>query len=281
MPPVRRDGTLYVDSVWIKDANPGEAVRRRCDELWLVWCIGNSNAYRPGFLNEYVHMIELSANGGLFEELGHLQREAAGQLPRLHVIKPEYPLPLDPDFYFGRIDADALVAMGYRDAKTYLARRSEQGVAWDPAATRMRDQPRGVAFSKRLRGSVDGSRVELRVRSDVRDLERFDDRHGAELVGVLDHERLGRGLLARGGSFWLDGRRQVYEVVFDLAGEEVRLEVRGGTARLATNKTGSIRLGLRERLRFLSTIQPSGTDSVAARLRATWRLMRLLRSGRR
>src|SRR5439155_23971506 len=121
MPPVRRDGTLYVDSVWIKDANPGEAVRRRCDELWLVWCIGNSNAYRPGFLNEYVHMIELSANGGLFEELGHLQREAAGPLPRLHVIKPEYPLPLDPDFYFGRIDADALLAMGYRAAEAYPA----------------------------------------------------------------------------------------------------------------------------------------------------------------
>ena len=281
MPPVRRDGTLYVDSVWIKDANPGEAVRRRCDELWLVWCIGNSNAYRPGFLNEYVHMIELSANGGLFEELGHLQREAAGPLPRLHVIKPAYPLPLDTDFYFGRIDADALVAMGYRDAKAYLAGRSEEGIAWDAAATRMRDQPRGVAFSKRLRGSVGGSRVELRVRSDVRDLERFDDRHTAELVGVLDHERLGRGLLARGGRFWLDGRHQVYELVFELAGEVVRLEVRGGAARLATGETGSIRLGLRERLRFLGTIQPSGTNSVAARLRATWRLMRLLRSGRR
>src|SRR5439155_1234647 len=28
MPPVARDGKLFVDSVWIKDANPSEAVRR-------------------------------------------------------------------------------------------------------------------------------------------------------------------------------------------------------------------------------------------------------------
>ena len=249
MPPVERDGRLFVDSVWIKDANPTEAVRRGCDELWLVWCIGNSSAYRPGGFDQYVHMIELSANGGLFEELAHL-RARTDPLPRLHVIKPEFPLPLDPDFYLGRIDADALVATGYRDAKAYLARRPEGGVPWDESATRMRDPALGVAFARRLRG---GS-----VRVDVRDLARFRDEPTAELVGVLDD-----GRIARGGRFRLEGRRRVYEL--DVNGERVLL-----------------RGGIRDAGRFLWTLRATGPYPLHRRLGAVLRFAWLLASpGRR
>jgi predicted acylesterase/phospholipase RssA len=243
MPPVRRGGTLYVDSVWIKDANPGEAVRRGCDELWLVWCIGNSNAYRPGFFNEYVHMIELSANGGLFEELGHLQREATGPLPRLHVIKPEYPLPLDPDFYFGRIDADALIAMGYRDAKRYLDKRRDGGVEWGLGATKMRDQPAGAAFAEKVGG------VEIRV--EIRDAERFfgGERTG-EAVAIVN------GRPAKSGSFALDGRWRTYELVLELD-EHVSFRVRGKPWRL-------------------HSLQSSGTDSLRRRVSIVARLARTL-----
>jgi predicted acylesterase/phospholipase RssA len=249
MPPVERDGRLLVDSVWIKDANPTEAVRRGCDELWLVWCIGNSSTYQPGAFEQYVHMIELSANGGLFEELAHL-RARTDPLPRLHVIKPEFPLPLDPDFYLGRIDADALVATGYRDAKAYLARRPEEGVPWDESATRMRDPALGVAFARRLRG---GS-----VRVDVRDLERFRDEPAAELVGVLDD-----GRIARGGQFRLEGRRRVYEL--EVNGERVLL-----------------RGGLRDAGRFLWTLRATGPYPLRRRLGAVLRFAWLLVSpGRR
>ncbi|MEX0674245.1 MAG: patatin-like phospholipase family protein [Gaiellaceae bacterium] len=249
MPPVQRDGRLFVDSVWIKDANPSEAVRRGCEELWLVWCIGNSSTYRPGAFDQYVHMIELSANGGLFEELAHL-RARTDPLPRLHVIKPEFPLPLDPDFYLGRVDADALVAMGYRDAKAYLARRPEGGVPWDESATRMRDPALGVAFARRLRG---GS-----VRVDVRDLARFRDERTAEAVGVLDD-----GRIARGGQFRLEGRRRVYEL--DVDGDRVILEG-----------------GLRDAVRFLWTLQATGPYPLRRRLAAVLRFGWLLASpGRR
>lgn len=37
MPAVRINGSLYLDAVWIRDANPLEAVRRGADELWIVW----------------------------------------------------------------------------------------------------------------------------------------------------------------------------------------------------------------------------------------------------
>lgn len=245
MPPVERAGRLYVDSVWIKDANPSEAVRRGCEELWLVWCIGNSSAYRPGVFNQYVHMIELSANGALFEELAAL-RGQADPLPRLHVIKPEFPLPLDPDFYLGRIDADALVAAGYRDARAYLARRTEDGVPWNESATRMRDQELGVAYARRLRGA--------RVRADIRDLARFRRERTAELVGVLDD-----GRLAAGGRLCLEGRRQVYELEVD--GERLVLE-------------GS----LRDVPRFLRSLQATGPyplrRRIAAVLRFAWLLLR-------
>src|SRR5690554_1308652 len=55
MPPVLKNGTAYTDAVWIKDANLMEAVRRGANELWLVWCIGNTPPYRAGIFNQYVH----------------------------------------------------------------------------------------------------------------------------------------------------------------------------------------------------------------------------------
>jgi predicted patatin/cPLA2 family phospholipase len=242
MPPVERDGKRYIDSVWIKDANPSEAVRRGADELWLVWCIGNVTTYRPGAFNQYVHMIEMSANGGLFEELAHLRAELGPELPRLHVIKPEYPLPLDPDFYLGRIDANALIAMGYRDAKRYLSDRPAQGVPWDPSATKMRDQRPGAAFVEHVEGA------EIRV--DIRDADRFfaGERTG-EAVAMVN------GRPAKAGSFALDGKWRTYELMLD---EPVSYRVRGN------------------RWHLLRSLQATGTDSVREQLSVYVHMARLL-----
>ena len=72
MPPVRKGNDLYLDSVWIRDANLMEAVRRGAEELWVVWCIGNIGVYKRGAFNQYVHMIEISANGALFGEFDRI-----------------------------------------------------------------------------------------------------------------------------------------------------------------------------------------------------------------
>lgn len=40
--PLRRDGRIWTDAVWVRDANVAEALRRGADEVWLIWCIGNS-----------------------------------------------------------------------------------------------------------------------------------------------------------------------------------------------------------------------------------------------
>jgi hypothetical protein len=240
MPAVERDGKLYLDSVWIKDANPSEAVRRGAEELWLVWCIGNTTTYRPGAFNQYVHMIEMSADGGLNEELVHLRAELGAELPELHVIKPEYPLPLDPDFYLGRIDANALIAMGYRDAKRYLA--SPTPAEWGPSATKMRDPRPGAAFVERVEGA------EIRV--DIRDADRFfgGDRTG-EAVAMVN------GRPAKSGSFALDGKWRTYELMLD---EPVSYRVRG------------------KRWRLLRSLQATGTDSVSKQASIVARLARTL-----
>ena len=126
MPSIQIKKDWYTDAVWIKDANLTEAVNRGAEEIWLVWCIGNTRKYHNGFLNQYVHMIEISANGALFDEITQIHklnslREKDGLKPIvLHVIKPRFSLPLDPDFFLNKIDADTLINMGYADAKQYL-----------------------------------------------------------------------------------------------------------------------------------------------------------------
>ncbi|HEV3002189.1 MAG TPA: patatin-like phospholipase family protein [Solirubrobacteraceae bacterium] len=218
-PAVRRDGRTLVDAVWIKDTNVTEALRRGAEELWLVWCIGNHGVYRDGAFQQYVHMIEIAANGALQGEL-ELVRERG---VRLHVVKPRVPLPLDPDLLFGRIDASTLIAMGYRDACTYLADPPPGGVPADASATRMEDPVPGVAFREHL--VADG--LDLRVGWEVDDLEAFMREPRGTVVGDATHERIGERRPARAGSFSVDAGGEVTaELQFDGLTVEVRRRLR-------------------------------------------------------
>ena len=146
--PLKRDGVTWTDAAWIRDANVTEALRRGAEEVWLVWCVGNSPYWGDGPLEQYVHMIEMSASGGLLTDFAIA--EAAGREFVLHVVKPAHPLPLDPDFYLGRIDALTLMGMGYRDAVAYLSGRSPVGVPADYTCTRMTEPPPGVRWTEKL-----------------------------------------------------------------------------------------------------------------------------------
>lgn len=127
LPAVKINDDWYTDAVWIKDANMTGAVTLGAEEIWLVWCIGNTWNFLDGTFNQYVHMIEISANGGLFTEMAWLQSFNADRIQKglkpidIHIIKPEYALPLDPDFLLHKINADTLIDMGYADTKQYLA----------------------------------------------------------------------------------------------------------------------------------------------------------------
>ena len=236
MPAVPHGDGLWLDAVWIRDANLLEGVRRGSDELWLAWCIGNSGVYRNGSFRQYVHMIEMAANGSLFGEMERIQelndRVAAGETPngrttpvRVHVIRPEMPIPLDPDYFLGRIDGATLVALGYRDAWRYLESSRAEGVALGPQATRMRDGGPGLGFHWRISGpatidGVDGP-LALRFAVEIGELDRFlaDPGAGADaaLVGEVRHPAFGSALL-RSGGFRVDGAQVVYEGAFHAGG---------------------------------------------------------------
>jgi predicted acylesterase/phospholipase RssA len=205
VPAVRREGRTFVDSVWIKDTNVGEAVRRGADELWLVWAIGNHGVYRDGAFQQYVHMLEMSANGALFEELAAVRalNERRTEPIRLHVIRPRFPLPLDPDFLFGRVDAATLIAMGHRDACAYLDARRPEGVALGPDATRMEDPRPGASFRETLEGSAGGP-LTVRLAWEVDDLDAFARRRAGTVVGDVTHPALGQRALAREGAFTVE-----------------------------------------------------------------------------
>ena len=228
MPALQHDGDLYLDSVWIKDANLLEGVRRGCDELWVVWCIGNSGTYRGGAFNQYVHMIEMSANGSLIEELEQIRslNETRERPVRVHVIKPAWPLPLDPDFFFGRIDAAGLIALGYRDAARYLERMDPDGVALDESATQMRDPRAGVAWRTELRGELplgQGGELVVRAGAEVEDLESFLAGRPALATADVSHPELGDRMLARDGSVHLSPERRL-AWRFDVAGRVLELD---------------------------------------------------------
>jgi predicted acylesterase/phospholipase RssA len=207
-PAVEHNGRPYLDAVWIKDANVGEAVRRGAEELWLVWAIGNHGTYRNGAFQQYVHMIEMSANGALFEELSAVRAlNAERERPiRLHVIRPRVPLPLDPDFFLGRVDAATLVAMGHRDACDYLAARPTEGVALGPEATRMEDPRPGIGFRETLAGEAHGP-LRVRLGWEIDDLEAFARQGVGTLVGDVSHPAIGERALASGGRFLREGKR--------------------------------------------------------------------------
>jgi predicted acylesterase/phospholipase RssA len=201
-PAVPYGDKTYVDSVWVKDANITEMVKRGAEELWLVWCIGNTPDYNPGLLEQYVHMIEISANAALFSELewlGELNRRIKneGKSPfgqtrpiHLHVIKPELALPLDPEFLLGRIDAHSLIANGYSDARTTLSQGDPAKVEWSPAVTRMRAAHQGLLYRETFLGEVVGvfaGQVVLTICLQIPDMHAFlaDADEQATIYGSL------------------------------------------------------------------------------------------------
>jgi predicted patatin/cPLA2 family phospholipase len=165
MPAVERFGTPYTDAVWIRDSNVPEAVARGSDDIWLVWCIGNTATYHNGLLRQYVHMIELAANGSLLRDLGYVAEHWPRRPVRVHVIKPAHPLPLDPAYFTGQIDAATLIALGYADARRYLDSPAPLSAPWQPGITQMEEAPAGAAARLVLAGS---SGIELHLQLQAR-----------------------------------------------------------------------------------------------------------------
>ena len=82
-------------------------------------------------------MIEMAATGSLLADLAALAADPVGRQLTLHVIKPTTPLPLDPVYFFGRIDAATLIDLGYQDGVRYLRNPRPLAAPWPTDVTRM------------------------------------------------------------------------------------------------------------------------------------------------
>jgi predicted acylesterase/phospholipase RssA len=230
MPAVEDQGVYWTDAVWIQDANLLSCIQRGARELWLIWCIGNTPEYKTGSFNQYVHMIEMSAIGALNKELDAIaalnEQITQGHtvwghtLPIVvHVIKPQFPLPLDPDFYLGRIDASTLINLGYQDAYRYLDNASEQGSPLNYKATQMNTPHQGISFRETMSGSfqlgitdpnqcdasAQNTPLSMHATIHIHDIDAFvkDPEHRADLSGHIDFTPFGTALPATIGVFQL------------------------------------------------------------------------------
>lgn len=229
-PPVRWKGKTWTDAVWIRDCNLMAAVRAGANELWVAWCIGNTARFDDGLLEQYVHMIEMAAIGRLNEELAEIAeinaRIAGGEAMLgherpiiIHLIKPETPIPLDPDYVMGKIDGATLIAYGYRDAIRYLDRPHVHGIPLDENATRMREPGQGIHFRETMTGRITFGEtdpragaaseaampVALHAAIDIDDLSGFivDPQHLSGLSGNVEIHRRGGWLPVMEGTFGL------------------------------------------------------------------------------
>lgn len=287
MPPLRRDGKVWTDAVWVKDANVTEALRRGADEVWLVWCIGNSPYWGDGPLEQYVHMIEMSANGALFAELEAARQ--AGREFRLHVVRPRHPLPLDTEFYAGRISAATLIDTGYRDAWEYLEQAPADGIAKDASCTAMTEPPVGVRLTERLRGELDGADLTLTVTTEL-PLEQPATPGPTRLVGHVDHEPWGGRLPLADGRVEVDGSVVAHRMRVRLDGEWLDLTAQRELAdddgldawadvstielRTGGGSATTLRLGPLDAARALASVEPVGAHGALDRAGALARLGR-------
>lgn len=322
LPAVGAHGRTWTDAVWIKDANLLEAVRRGCNELWLLWCIANTPYWGNGPLEQYVHMIELSANGALIGELEQIaeinDRRRRGEAVFgstdpvvVHVVKPDLPLPLDPDFVTGRITAETLVAMGYRDAWRYVRTRTGAGAALDGTATRTTVPPLGARVSLRVQGRVmvapdrPAEEVDISFVVEVADIGRFvrDPEATAPAVGGITHPRWGYrpfvDATLRVGNGGSSGRRFALSATVRVGEDEPVLELewslgRGrkrGRWREASQvslgvrashgdpagEPGSGSIGCAAAARAVLAFEPSGAHTLGDRARAARLMVSFLR----
>lgn len=255
-PPVERKGDLYLDSAFVRDANPLEAVRRGASELWIIWCLGDTKEYLGGLVNLYVQTLEMSAVGALHEDIAHIkeinERIGRGETVyghtepiKLHMVKPVFPLPLDTDLYLGGVDNATLIDMGYADARRYLLNMNESGLPFEPEVTRMESGQLGITFRETMsggfslgetdpregqrKGDAAGTKLSMHASINIRDIHGFTDdpEHAGEITGHIDFSPMGENMPAKSGAFNLftptdeSGLKlMVYELGFDWEGKE-------------------------------------------------------------
>ncbi|WP_051845173.1 patatin-like phospholipase family protein [Streptomyces globisporus] len=254
-PPVVIDEQTYIDPVYLTDGNVEEAIRRGCDELWIIWTVSRRHRWRNGFVANYFHIIETAANGQLKHWLRRIEASNAairsggrgefGRLIDVRLLSAE--VPLNYLINFSRNRFAQAVELGVQRARQWC---TAQGIPWKPGALPDRpDDPTAIRFTERMVGRVTfggddaqeapssegGATADLALHLtiDIRGVDRFvvGPEHEASLRGEIVCQELGGRLPVEGGTFQLfveqsdpEHLRMLYRLFFtDRAGHRLTL----------------------------------------------------------
>jgi predicted patatin/cPLA2 family phospholipase len=253
-PPVIINENVYIDPVYITDANIEEAIRRGADELWVIWTVSEKSVWNPGFVANYFQIIETSANGHfrrivrrIEENNAALQDGKSGEFGRhieLKILRAEVPL-----HYLINLSADRMqeavnlgVQLGREWCKAQgipLAYEDGSGVV-DPTALSFSEEMKGhIAFGEtdydrgRREGVEHGTTLMVQLTIKLDGVHHFvtDPKHEATVDGYVDCAALGGKLPVERGWFNLfvdEGdptvKKMIYRLYFsDSVGHPVTL----------------------------------------------------------
>jgi predicted acylesterase/phospholipase RssA len=258
-PPVQIGGDTYIDAVYITDANVEEAIRRGADELWAIWTVSTRNEWRDGFVAQYFHIIETTADTNFFsiwrrieESNRRIAQGEAGEFGRhieLKLLQAEVPV-----HYLINLSKDRMaeaVNLGVKMARDWCAANNVPLVNPGPPVPPPSPQPSvtSLSFTEEMKGHVgrgepDPVKGEKKgktenTRLDVKFTLRIDDAdafitsplHEARIAGTMTSPLIGGTQPVQQGTFNLlvqqaDPRRKQmrYRVVcLDGSGQQVTM----------------------------------------------------------
>lgn len=225
-PPVTIEGDTYIDAVYVTDANIGEAIKRGCSELWIIWTVSQRGRWYDGFVANYFQIIETAANSRLQEWIDRIGANNSairdgkpGEFGRpigVKLLRAEVPLNYLINFTRDRF-AEA-VELGVQAARQWCADQDP------PIALAVLPSPPGsdrtrLRFTERMTGSLlfappdtdvgisPASRrkpdLSVRLTIDIQEMDTFviSPEHQASATGEVMCQALGGRLPVEQGTF--------------------------------------------------------------------------------
>ncbi|MBV6699989.1 patatin-like phospholipase family protein [Kitasatospora aureofaciens] len=253
-PPVVIDGRTYIDAVYVTDANIGEAIRRGCDELWIIWTVSQRRRWYNGFVANYFQIIETVANSRLQEWQRRIEASNAavraggrGEFGRFIEIKLlQAEVPLNYLINFSQERFRQAVELGVQTARSWCV---AEAIPLSAPVASPPDDGTCLRFTERMTGTVafgaadpgagpaPGDRpgedlsVHLTICADGLDRFLASPRHEAVVSGEVHCEALGGRRPVESGTFNLfvedsdpEHLRMLYRLFFtDRAGHPLTL----------------------------------------------------------
>jgi predicted patatin/cPLA2 family phospholipase len=228
-PPVHINGEIYIDSVYLTDANVEEAIRRGADEIWVIWTVSDKDEWHPGFVATYFQIIETSANGHyktilkrIAENNGAIAHSERGEFGRhIEVKELKADVALHYLINFSQDRMTEAVNLGVQRARAWC---QEHGIPLKPYdgeyPTEVHTAHTKVSFTEEMKGFVtfgeidydkgyrqgkqDGTSLMFHLTITVDGVNRFvthPEHDTNALEGYIRCDALGGGLPIEGGTF--------------------------------------------------------------------------------